>query len=45
MHIYINTGYSQSHAAQHMKHNHNQAHSKERMTYTQKHNMLPQHQS
>ena len=26
-------------------HNHNQAHSKQRTTRTQKHDMLPQHQS
>ena len=34
----------QSHAAQHTTHNHNQAHSKQRSTHTQKHDMLPQHQ-
>ena len=34
-----------SHAAQHTKHNYNQAHSKERSTHTQKHIVLPQHQS
>ena len=32
-------------AAQHTTHNHNQAHSKQRTTHTQKHDMLPQHQS
>jgi len=31
--------------AQHTTHNHNQAHSKQRTTHTQKHDMLPQHQS
>ena len=36
---------SVSHAAQHTTHNHNQAHSKQRMTRTQKHDMLQQHQS
>jgi len=35
----------QSHAAQHTTHNHNQAHSKQRMIRTQKHDMLPQHKS
>jgi hypothetical protein len=34
----------ESHAAQHTTHNHNEAHSKQRMTHTQKHDMLPQHQ-
>ena len=36
---------NQSHAAQHKTHNHNQAHPKHRTTHTQKHDMLPQHQS
>jgi len=35
----------ETHAAQHTTHNHNQAHSKHRTTRTQKHDMLPQHQS
>jgi len=35
----------ESHTAQHTTHNHNQSHSKQRTTHTQKHDMLPQHQS
>ena len=31
-------------AAQHMTHNHNHAHSKQRTPHAQKHYMLPQHQ-
>jgi len=53
IYIYIYTGYGcasyavqrETHAAQHTTHNHNQAHSKQRTTHTQKHDMLPQHQS
>ena len=32
------------HAAHRTTHIHNQAHSKQRKTHTQKHDMLPQHQ-
>jgi len=35
----------ETHAAHHTTHDHNQAHSKQRTTHTQKNYMLPQHRS